>query len=112
MPSARPCRWRAAQAVVARGRAAQAAWAALPLAARIDTVMAGIAALEAMAPDIVPELAWQMGRPVRYGGEFGGVRERAAYMAQIAPTALADEVVEDSDSLPAFWRARRRAWFL
>ncbi len=85
-----------AQAVVARGRAAQAAWAALPLAARIDTVMAGIAALEAMAPDIVPELAWQMGRPVRYGGEFGGVRERAAYMAQIAPTALADEVVEDS----------------
>ncbi len=87
----------AAQEVVARGRAAQAAWAALPLAARIDTVMAGIAALEAMAPDIVPELAWQMGRPVRYGGEFGGVRERAAYMAQIAPTALADEVVEDSD---------------
>ncbi|WP_255618453.1 aldehyde dehydrogenase family protein [Roseibaca sp. Y0-43] len=86
----------AAQAAVARARAAQRDWAALPLAERIKTVMAGIDALEAMAPQIVPELAWQMGRPVRYGGEFGGVRERAAYMAQIAPEALADDVIEDS----------------
>ena len=85
-----------AKAVVARARAAQAAWAALPLETRIARVMAGIDALEAMADEIVPELAWQMGRPVRYGGEFGGVRERAAYMAGIAPDALADQVVEDS----------------
>ena len=85
-----------AEAVVARARAAQAAWAALPLETRIARVMAGIDALEAMADEIVPELAWQMGRPVRYGGEFGGVRERAAYMAGIAPDALADQVVEDS----------------
>ena len=89
----------AAEAAVARARAAQGAWAALPLEARVATVMAGIDALEAMAPEIVPELAWQMGRPVRYGGEFGGVRERAAYMAEIAPTALADDVVEDSAHL-------------
>ncbi len=87
----------AAQDAVARARAAQGAWAAQPLAARIATVMAGIDALEAMAPQIVPELAWQMGRPVRYGGEFGGVRERAGYMAGIAPDVLADEVIEDSD---------------
>ncbi len=85
-----------AKAVVARAGAAQAAWAALPLETRIARVMAGIDALEAMADEIVPELAWQMGRPVRYGGEFGGVRERAAYMAGIAPDALADQVVEDS----------------
>lgn len=86
----------AAQAAVAQARDAQGAWAARPLVERVATVMAGIDALEAMAPEIVPELAWQMGRPVRYGGEFGGVRERAAYMAQIAPEALADEVIEDS----------------
>ena len=86
----------AAQAAVARARAGQAAWAAGALEQRIATVMAGIEALEAMAPQIVPELAWQMGRPVRYGGEFGGVRERAAYMAGIAPNALADEVIEES----------------
>jgi acyl-CoA reductase-like NAD-dependent aldehyde dehydrogenase len=38
-----------------------------------------------------------MGRPVRYGGEFGGTNERASYMADIAESALAPIVVEDSD---------------
>ncbi|MBR3371100.1 MAG: aldehyde dehydrogenase family protein [Rhodobacteraceae bacterium] len=84
---------------VGRARMAQKEWATRPLQERIDLVMAGIAALEGMNAQIVPELAWQMGRPVRYGGEMGGVRERAAYMAQIAADALADEVIEDSDTL-------------
>jgi len=44
------------------------------------------------------ELAHQMGRPVRYGGEFGGFNERATYMARIAESALAPLVVEDSDA--------------
>ncbi|WP_420793481.1 aldehyde dehydrogenase family protein [Roseinatronobacter alkalisoli] len=88
-----------ARACVARARAAQTAWAARPLQTRIDLVMGGIEALEGMNAEIVPELAWQMGRPVRYGGEMGGVRERAAYMAQIAADALADDVIEDSDSV-------------
>ena len=86
-----------AEAAIAQARGAQGAWAALPLSERIARVMAGIDALEAMKSGIVPELAWQMGRPVRYGGEFGGVRERADHMARIAPEALADDVVEDSD---------------
>ena len=85
-----------AQDAATRARKAQAAWAAEPLEMRIATVLAGVTALEGMAADIVPELAWQMGRPVRYGGEFGGVRERADYMARIAPDVLADEMVEDS----------------
>jgi hypothetical protein len=37
-----------------------------------------------------------MGRPVRYGGEFGGVKERADYMAGIAARALAPIVIETS----------------
>jgi len=36
------------------------------------------------------------GRPIRYGGEFGGVDERASYMADIAERALAPIEVEDS----------------
>ncbi|MFV0302476.1 MAG: aldehyde dehydrogenase family protein [Paracoccus sp. (in: a-proteobacteria)] len=87
----------AARAAVARAGAAQPAWAALPLRDRIDRVMAGVAALIAMNDRIVPELARMMGRPVRYGGEMGGVRERAEYMAGIAPEALAPQLVEDSD---------------
>ncbi|MEM6305020.1 MAG: aldehyde dehydrogenase family protein [Pseudomonadota bacterium] len=74
---------------VEAARRAQVSWAATPLEARIATVMAGIQALGAMNDDIVPELAWQMGRPVRYGGEFGGVNERASHMASIAAAALA-----------------------
>jgi acyl-CoA reductase-like NAD-dependent aldehyde dehydrogenase len=50
-----------------------------------------------MNAEIVPELAWQMGRPVRFGGEFGGVCERNQYMSRIAEEALAPLVYEDSD---------------
>ena len=87
----------AAQSAVARARAAQGVWAARALEERVALVMAGIDALEAMTAQIVPELAWQMGRPVRYGGEFGGVNERAEYMAGIAHQALAPMAVEQSD---------------
>ena len=95
-----------ADAAVARARAAQPAWAARPLDERRALVLAGIAALTAMQDDVVPELAWQMGRPVRFGGEFGGVNERATYMAGIADTALAPLVAEDS---PRFLRQIERA---
>lgn len=87
----------AARDVVSTTRAAQPAWAARPLQERIDLVMAGVAAVGAMNDDIVPELAHMMGRPVRYGGEFGGFNERASYMADIAAEALADiQVGEDA----------------
>ncbi len=85
-----------AQAAVARAKAAQPAWAARPLAERIALVQAGVAALNRMKDDIVQELAWQMGRPTRYGGEFGGVNERTRYMSDIAAEALAPHVIEDS----------------
>ncbi len=81
---------------VARARAAQADWAARPLAERVDLVLAGVARVGEMNDEIVPELAWQMGRPVRYGGEFGGFTERASYMAEIAGEALAPIEVEES----------------
>lgn len=87
----------AAKEVVARAKAAQAAWAARPLQERIDLVMAGVAKVGEMNDEIVPEIAKQMGRPVRYGGEFGGFNERASYMGQIAADSLADiEVGEDA----------------
>ncbi len=87
-----------ARAAVARARGAQRAWAARPLAERIAAVEAGIAALNGMKDRVVEELAWQMGRPTRYGGEFGGANERAAYMASIAETALAPLVIEETDT--------------
>ena len=94
-----------ADAAVARAKSAQTAWALRPLADRIALVQAGVAAVGAMNDDIVPELAHQMGRPVRYGGEFGGFNERATYMAKIAEDALVPIVVEDSS---AFRRVIKR----
>ena len=85
-----------AQAMVARARAAQPSWAARPLGERIALVQAGLAALNDMTEQVVEELAWQMGRPTRYGGEFGGMNERANYMISIAESALAPMVIEDS----------------
>ena len=87
----------AAKAAVARAKVAQVAWAALPLTARRDTVLAGIAGLNGMKDRVVADLAWSMGRPTKWGGEFSGVNERATYMASIAESALAPLVTEDSD---------------
>lgn len=87
----------AARAAVARAKAAQPAWAARPLEDRIALVRAGVAKLAEMKDVLVGELAWQMGRPTRYGGEFGGVAERTDYMSGIAATALAPMVAEHSD---------------
>ena len=85
-----------AQACADRARAAQPAWAARPLTERIALVKAGVAKLDEMKDQLVEELAWQMGRPTRYGGEFGGVHDRTNYMADIAAETLAPMVVEDS----------------
>ena len=87
----------AAAAAVDRATAAQKAWAARPLAERIDLVMKGVARVGEMNDEVVPELAHMMGRPVRYGGEFGGFNERASYMAGIAEQALAPIGIEDSE---------------
>ncbi|MFD0859595.1 aldehyde dehydrogenase family protein [Roseovarius aquimarinus] len=89
-----------AKAAAARARKAQMNWAARPLTERIRLVMAGVEAVGAMNDEVVPELARMMGRPVRYGGEFGGFNERASHMAKIAEEALADiEVGEDETFL-------------
>ncbi|QQM32014.1 aldehyde dehydrogenase family protein [Martelella lutilitoris] len=85
-----------ASAAVARARAAQKGWAERPLEERLSLVQAGVKALNAMSDEVVQELAWMMGRPVRYGGEFGGVNERADYMASVAAEGLAPIALEDS----------------
>ncbi len=91
-----------AKAAVARAAEAQKAWAKRPLAERIDLVRAGIAKIGEMNDQIVEELAWQMGRPVRFGGEFGGFKERGLHMADIAPKALAPIEIEDSDGFSRY----------
>lgn len=86
-----------AQAVVSNARQAQIGWAALTIAERASYCSAALVALAAMNDELVPEIAWQMGRPVRYGGENGGVQERGQYMINIAEEALKPLVPEEKD---------------
>ncbi|MBY3032397.1 aldehyde dehydrogenase family protein [Rhizobium leguminosarum] len=87
----------AAKDVVARARKAQKAWAKRPLEERVQLVLKGAARLNEMSDLVVPELAWQMGRPIKYGGEYKGFNERSNYVASIAADAMAPVVVEESD---------------
>jgi acyl-CoA reductase-like NAD-dependent aldehyde dehydrogenase len=86
----------AAIALCSRAKAAQKAWAARPMADRIALVRKAVAIIGEQTDRMTRELALQMGRPVRYGGEFRGFNERTQYMCDIAEEALKPMVVENS----------------
>ena len=77
------------EAAVARARQARALWREVTVMERARHLEHFLYALLAQNDEIVPELAWQMGRPVRYGGEARGVEERTRHMLDIAGQALA-----------------------
>ncbi len=77
--------------VFAAARIAQREWRSVAVKERGRLCSAAVDAMLAMGDEIVPELAWQMGRPVRFGkGELAGFEERARHMISIAGEALAD----------------------
>jgi acyl-CoA reductase-like NAD-dependent aldehyde dehydrogenase len=81
------------EAALADAHRAQQQWHATSLVERARFCSAAVEALLAMADEIAPELAWQMGRPVQYGrSEVLRTAERAQHMIEIAPSALADHV--------------------
>ncbi|KAF6757734.1 succinate semialdehyde dehydrogenase [Ephemerocybe angulata] len=95
-------------AAIAAAAAAQPFWAATPLAQRIAIGRAFIKEFEALKEEIPLELTLQMGRPVQQGpGEVRGLVERSNYMLDIAPTALADVSLADTDK-PGFKRYIKR----
>lgn len=85
----------AIDAAVAKATNAQRSWAYTPIAERAKLVGAMVDALLAQNSEIVPELAWQMGRPIRYGGESRGTEERARHMISIAEQALSPIVLPE-----------------
>ena len=88
-----------------KARAAQKEWQNRTLQERIDLVEKANEIVGQTTDRMAHELAHQMGRPVRYGGEFGGFSERLSYMAEVATESLAHEVIEDSE---AFLRQIKR----
>lgn len=88
---------RVAEQSVESAKRAQKEWGSRSIDDRIQLVMAGIDQIGKEKDRMVEELAHQMGRPIRYGGEFSGFQERGAYMASIAREALAPLMVENTD---------------
>ena len=81
------------EAAVAAARKAQAEWKRASVVERGKILSRAVDAMLAMRAEVGPELAWQMGRPVRYGAnELGGFEERARAMIGMAESALANIV--------------------
>jgi len=78
-------------AALNRARTAQREWRRTSLTDRALILQRFCSAFEAQTDAIALELAWQMGRPIRYApSEVRGMLERARHMIAIAPQALAD----------------------
>jgi len=88
-------------AAVAKARHAKQIWGEVTVAERAKFLSHFVDALLGKNDEIVPELAWQIGRPIRFGGEKRGVEERARHMIAIAEESL--KPVEKTDK-PGFRR--------
>ncbi len=79
------------RATLERARAAQRQWREVPVGDRCRIATAFTDAMVADKARVSELLAWQMGRPIRYGpGEVRGFEERARYMIEVAPATLED----------------------
>ncbi|OUS35004.1 aldehyde dehydrogenase ['Osedax' symbiont bacterium Rs2_46_30_T18] len=85
---------------------AQQQWRALSVAQRAAYCDKMLAYFDDNAAQIGQELAWMMGRPIRYGqGEVAGMHERARHMIDIAESALATVQLAEK---PGFMRYIKR----
>lgn len=85
-------------------RTARQEWVRMPIRERAALMLRFLEAMRAMNFEITRELALQMGRPVRYGGELNSLAERVTYMAGIAEEALAPIVPEPKAGFRRFIR--------
>lgn len=94
----------AIEAAVAGAKRAQGEWTAVPLQERGAKMLVFLDALLGLNQQIIPELAQQMGRPVRGGGEMRGVEERVKHCVATAEAALADVVPPAREGFRRFIR--------
>jgi len=90
------------ESAVIRAKAARRGWGEITVAERAKMMSHFVDALLAMNDEIVPELAWQMGRPIRFGGEKRGVEERARHMIAIAEESLKPVEKTDKEGFTRF----------
>jgi acyl-CoA reductase-like NAD-dependent aldehyde dehydrogenase len=94
------------EAALAAAADARPEWREASLAERAEVCERMVAWLEASADEVAVELAHQMGRPVRFGGNEirRGFQERARHMISIAADRLADIPVDAPGGFQKFIR--------
>jgi acyl-CoA reductase-like NAD-dependent aldehyde dehydrogenase len=93
------------EAALENARLAQRMWRSAPMAERAAILGRFCDAFESRRDAIAEELAWQMGRPIRYApNEVRGTLERARHMIAIGPDALADIDVGRKEGFRRFLR--------
>ncbi|MBO0333725.1 aldehyde dehydrogenase family protein [Sneathiella sp. CAU 1612] len=84
-------------------RTAQKAWRKKSVAERATLLTKCVDNFVSKKDMIVEELAWQMGRPVKFGaGEVGGFEERSRHMIAIAEAALQPVEVQEKSGFTRF----------
>jgi acyl-CoA reductase-like NAD-dependent aldehyde dehydrogenase len=78
----------AIETAVLKAKRARQVWGEVTIGERAKFLTHFVDHLAAQNDAIVPELAWQMGRPIRFGGEKRGVEERSRHMIAIAEESL------------------------
>jgi acyl-CoA reductase-like NAD-dependent aldehyde dehydrogenase len=98
--------WHDVDAALARAARAAREWGTVPLRERAEICSRFADRLAERAAELGQELAWQMGRPVRFAPrEVTTAADRARRMIALAPEALADvAVAAPSDDLELFIR--------
>lgn len=94
------------ETALATATAAQKKWRATALADRIAICTRFVEVMEANAAAIGEEISWQMGRPIRYTPfEIRrGFAERARFLIESAPQALADLAIAPKPGFTRFVR--------
>jgi acyl-CoA reductase-like NAD-dependent aldehyde dehydrogenase len=93
------------EAVLTAAASAQPRWKATPLAERRALCSKLVDTLVADTQLIAEEITWQIGRPIRYSpSELRGFEERARFMIEVAPEALADVPTQGKAGFARFIR--------
>lgn len=87
-----------------RARVAQRAWRHVPIKDRAALMLRVLDIMRVMNDDVTRELALQMGRPVRYGGELNSFADRVRTMVSLAEEALAPIVPEPKEGFRRYIR--------
>lgn len=86
-------------AAIGSARKAQKVWACTALDVRKDFILKFLVEMEKVNQEVTYELALQMGRPVRYGGEFSSLKGRVNALLEIAEEGLKPYLPPQQDGI-------------